>query len=267
MRRHLPQRSHPTHLQRSPAAVFAAVEVSNAPSAAAFEYGLEPGLAGRFRERHCSSGAADNARCAPEAGATPAPAAPAPAAPAAPAPATPAPGATTGLREESAAGNAAGRALGSRCGCGVAKESGESREPHAPARGWTDAAGSSASIAGGKPDPGAAATAVMPEGRADLSLHVMDLRNLEMEEYCPPLDLLDMLEELKTSQHLDKLTELDYDDVDDFENVDITRFETACTGGGIPPAHIDKLVRSIRKRRLCQPQTMLSLPDVRPPIS
>ncbi|KAJ1623779.1 hypothetical protein T492DRAFT_883031 [Pavlovales sp. CCMP2436] len=64
--------------------------------------------------------------------------------------------------------------------------------------------------------------------------HAMDLRNLEMEEYCPPPDLLDLLEELKIPQHLDKLTELGYDDVDDFDNVDITRFEMACTGDGNP---------------------------------
>ncbi|KAJ1628949.1 hypothetical protein T492DRAFT_874230 [Pavlovales sp. CCMP2436] len=88
----------------------------------------------------------------------------------------------------------------------------------------------------------------------------MDLRNLEMEEYCPPPDLLDLLEKLKIPHHLDKLKELCYDDVDDFENVDITRFETACTGGGIPPAHIDKLIRATRKRRLCQPLTMPPLP-------
>mmetsp|Transcript_26874 Transcript_26874/g.68066 ORF Transcript_26874/g.68066 Transcript_26874/m.68066 type:complete len:112 (+) Transcript_26874:343-678(+) len=90
----------------------------------------------------------------------------------------------------------------------------------------------------------------------------MDLRNLEMEEYCSQPDLLDLLEELKILQHLDKLTELGYDDVDDFENVDITRFETACTGGGIAPAHIDKLVSAIRKRRLCQPLTTPPLPDL-----
>ncbi|KAJ1622869.1 hypothetical protein T492DRAFT_884494 [Pavlovales sp. CCMP2436] len=82
--------------------------------------------------------------------------------------------------------------------------------------------------AGSKPDPGAAAMA-----------HAMDLRNLEMKKYCPPPDLLDLLEELKIPHHLDKLKELGYDDVDDFENVDITRFETACTGGDIPPAHIN----------------------------
>ncbi|KAJ1631437.1 hypothetical protein T492DRAFT_869890 [Pavlovales sp. CCMP2436] len=73
-----------------------------------------------------------------------------------------------------------------------------------------------------EPDPGAAAKA-----------HAMDLRNLEKEEYCPPPDLLDLLEELKIPQHLDKLTELGYDNIDNFENVDITRFETACTGGGM----------------------------------
>ncbi|KAJ1618187.1 hypothetical protein T492DRAFT_892484 [Pavlovales sp. CCMP2436] len=38
--------------------------------------------------------------------------------------------------------------------------------------------------------------------------HAMDLRNQEMEEYCPPPDFLDLLEELKIPQHLDKLTEL-----------------------------------------------------------
>ncbi|KAJ1635598.1 hypothetical protein T492DRAFT_902403 [Pavlovales sp. CCMP2436] len=88
----------------------------------------------------------------------------------------------------------------------------------------------------------------------------MDLRNLEMEEYYPPPDHLDLLEELKIPHHFDKLKELGYDDVDDFENVDITRFETACTGGGIPSAHIDKLIRAICKRRLCQPLTMPPLP-------
>ncbi|KAJ1629133.1 hypothetical protein T492DRAFT_873981 [Pavlovales sp. CCMP2436] len=62
----------------------------------------------------------------------------------------------------------------------------------------------------------------------------MDLRNLEMEEYCPPPDLLDLLEELKIPHHLDKLKELGYDDVDDFENVDITRFETAKRTVGVP---------------------------------
>ncbi|KAJ1621177.1 hypothetical protein T492DRAFT_887439, partial [Pavlovales sp. CCMP2436] len=46
----------------------------------------------------------------------------------------------------------------------------------------------------------------------------MDLRNLEMKKYCPPPDLLDLLEELKIPHHLDKLKELGYDDVDDFEN-------------------------------------------------
>ncbi|KAJ1621611.1 hypothetical protein T492DRAFT_886651 [Pavlovales sp. CCMP2436] len=56
------------------------------------------------------------------------------------------------------------------------------------------AAGLDARVRPLAPDHGAAATAVMPEA-------------------------------------FDKLTELDYDDVDDFENVDITRFETACTGG------------------------------------
>ncbi|KAJ1638094.1 hypothetical protein T492DRAFT_858888 [Pavlovales sp. CCMP2436] len=48
-----------------------------------------------------------------------------------------------------------------------------------------------------EPDPGAAATA-----------HAMDLRNLEMEEYCPPPDILDLLEELKIPHHLDNLKEL-----------------------------------------------------------
>ncbi|KAJ1622514.1 hypothetical protein T492DRAFT_913375 [Pavlovales sp. CCMP2436] len=88
----------------------------------------------------------------------------------------------------------------------------------------------------------------------------MDLRNLEVKEYCPPPDLLDLLEELKIPHHLNKLKELGYDDVDDFENVDIARFETAYTGGGIPPVHIDKLIRAIRKRRFCQPLTMPPLP-------
>ncbi|KAJ1638654.1 hypothetical protein T492DRAFT_858120 [Pavlovales sp. CCMP2436] len=92
----------------------------------------------------------------------------------------------------------------------------------------------------------------------------MDLRNLELEEYCPQPDLLDLLEELKIPQHSDKLTELGYDDVNDIENVDITHFETACTGGGILPAHIDKLVHAIRKHRLCQPLTTPPPPDLPP---
>ena len=59
------------------------------------------------------------------------------------------------------------------------------------------------------------------------------------------------LAEINLAQHATILDKLGYDDPNDFaefEASDLEKLETRCVSEGMPPAHVDKIVRAVKKR-------------------
>ena len=59
------------------------------------------------------------------------------------------------------------------------------------------------------------------------------------------------LAEINLAQHATILDKLGYDDPNDFaefEASDLKKLETRCADEGMPPAHVDKIVRAVKKR-------------------
>ena len=59
------------------------------------------------------------------------------------------------------------------------------------------------------------------------------------------------LAEINLAQHATILDKLGYDDPNDFaefEASDLEKLETRCADEGMPPAHVDKIVRAVKKR-------------------
>ena len=59
------------------------------------------------------------------------------------------------------------------------------------------------------------------------------------------------LAEIDLAQHATILDKLGYDNPNDFaefEANDLEKLETRCTDQGMPPAHVDKIIRSVKKQ-------------------